>query len=462
MDQVAEIDGSDATPKHKTLVEVLSSILRGPTSLVGLGIGTILAQLTQLLIKRVPLGDDPLAPRLLEAISGLASHVYYFDQLNDVIADLIETIRSVRSGGAGSSAREEDRACSVRVLVSALRGVLEEAQKGNSQVQAAVPLSVSKSNGTVKANGDANGNSNGGANGSSGELHRPPLPVGDGTVRGNGVLVGSGQGIRSKKETTEPALDAMGRPIMRVANTGRRNRISADVLKESLFLLTEPDPVVRFDYQATLLLYVAEEMDVSVGVDGKDDRRGDPSSDSARFFDELHAAIYEAATSFVAAPSKPDRPASPIIIRTLPRERERTKSMPRKPSRSRQSSYTSLRRPPSPPRVAPVATAADYAGLLAIIAAAQSRASSPALLTAVPMLLALERDVTEHIEANFSPEGSSVKVQACRELVAGGLVAVGAAWDVSEIERVAGSVRPLSFLAPCSFLMFRSRRLLPP
>lgn len=437
VDQVAEIDATTTEPKHQTLVEVLSSILRGPTSLVGLGIGTVLAQLTSLLVRRIPLGDqDPLRPRLLEAISGLASHVYYFDQLNDVVADLIETIRTIKSGGGPvASFSDDERSQALRVVVSALRGVIVEAQKASTAVQTAVPMNKTPSKATFKGSPHTNGDD---------APHRPSLPENDGTVRGNGVLLGAGQGLRGKKESVDgresAALDAMGRPVMRIEEAGRRNRISPDVFHESLFLLTDADVEARLEYQQALLLYITDELDVAI-TDSNSDGQRDPWRDSSKFFDELHTTAYELATSFISVPVA-GRSSSPVILLRTP-QRERTKSTSRKVPRSRQSSGASVRRSSSPPPLepVPVATAADYTSLSQILIAIQARKSSLAVVAAVPMLLALEQDVHQHVQANFSPEGSAVRVQACRELVAGALGAIGSAWGVSDVERIARTVR---------------------
>ncbi|KAM0752979.1 hypothetical protein T439DRAFT_323596 [Meredithblackwellia eburnea MCA 4105] len=422
VDQVSDINSVSPTQKkHETLVDVLSSILRGPTSLVGLGIGTVLAQLTALLVRRVPLGDnDPLSPKLLDAISGLASHVYYYDQLNDVVADLIETIRVVKSGGGPSASfSDKDRSRALRKLVSALRGVLAEAQESESDVVTAAPMS--KSNSASPSTKSVNGTT-------GASMSRPPLPQGEGTIRGNGVLLGNGQGIRSKKETN-------GAEVMKVvAQPGRRNRVSADVFKDSFFLLSEKDPVLRLDYQKALLLFVESELDV--GASGEDGGDEDAWKDSSRFFDELHAAVYDSATAFTAAPVE-GRPDSPVILRTPPRPR--TKSSASKKSRSRQSSYASMRRSTSPVGVQSASTACDYYFLKKIVEAAQSRGSSIAVVSGVQMLLALERDVNQFVSANDNSDGADVRVQACREIVASGLVTISKKWAAPDMERLAQS-----------------------
>ncbi|KAI5476932.1 hypothetical protein MNV49_007033 [Pseudohyphozyma bogoriensis] len=415
-DQVAGIKLESGAPsaKHNTLIDTLSAILRGPTSLVGLAIGSVLAQLTSLLVHRVPAGaNDPLTPRLLSAIAALASKIYYFDQLNDIVSDLIEKIRMVKNGGGEAAAfDEEQRTRAMRSLIAALDAVLVEAKQGNTDVHAAVPVAK---NGT--SNGSSPRSDSPATNG--GSEHRPPLPENDGTIRGNGVLLGNGQGLRSKKEADgEAQLDAMGRPIMRVTKAGRRNRVSSDVFRESLFLLLENDASLRAEYLKVLEHFVEEELDVGIG--GEPDRPDDPWKDSTRFFSELHAAIYDLAASFTTSPSdsatnSPLNPATVILTR--------------QDVRSRQSSLTSRRRSVAFDGPAPLATVDDYNGLNRIISAVQKRSSALAVTSGVPMLLTLDRDVAKWMqETSDVPKKESAA--ACHDLVATGLREVGEAWKV--------------------------------
>jgi hypothetical protein len=430
LEQVVEIDDTDATPKSENVLYTLSHILRGPTTVVGLGIGGVLAQLTSLIVQRASLGeDDPLTLPLLSTITSLASsHVYYVDQLNDVVSDLIDTLRNVKNGrGVAAHLREDERKRAMRQLVGALRQVLIEAEKGNGEVQVAVPV----------MNG-ANGTGTNGTNGTSNS--RPPLLEDyEGTIRGNGISAGAGQaqGLKTKKESNGSAgggqLDALGRPIMRVAGAGRRHRISPEVFQESLFLLTDVDAAVRNDYERALLVYVGKEMEVA--LHGSDDEPAiDPSQEVSRFYRELHAAIYELATSIslVLDPTvtlSGSLASLPPLARSVPSTSTRASS---KSSRRRRSTSSA---PVSPS----IANAADYSALVEIIRTVQLRRSVHAVLEGVPMLLALQK-AAQRWETEAGVERGMERAQACREIAASGLAAIGEAWEVVEVQRVADQV----------------------
>lgn len=424
VDQVVEIDDTEATTKSETLLRTLAHILGGPTSLVGLGIGSVLSQLTSLIVQRASLGDeDPLFSPLLATISSLASsHIYYVDQLNDVVADLVDSIRSVKEGsGVAARLGRGERKRAMRQLVGALRQVLVEAEKGDEEVKVAIPLNGSSANGTN------------GTTAAEASTSRPPLPEdSEGTIRGNGVLLGVGQaeGLKSKKEASS-SLDAMGRPIMRVAGAGRRSRISPEVFQDSLFLLTDADATIRDDYERALLVYLEKEMDVGP-VASDDEPTLDPSHEIARFCRELHLAIYELATSPILGPDAPNFSLAGHQSSTV------------NPSRS--SSLKSSRRLSTSSRLADAhatATAADYAALAAIVEAVQLRRSAEAVMEGAPVLVALERSVKK-----WEGEMQGVeRAQACSEIAARGLGAIGDAWSIAEVRRIADEVSALALFS---------------
>ena len=103
------------------------------------------------------------------------------------------------------------------------------------------------------------------------------------------------------------------------------------------------------------------------------------------------------------------------------------------------------------PREVPrVATPADYAGMREIVRAVQGRSSPLAVLAGVPMLLAMEREASKWEEG--SVEQGRERAQACREIVATGLVAVGTTWGVPDLVQLGEQVR----LTPSSLLQRRA------
>jgi hypothetical protein len=268
-DQVAIIRDeatTPSTPKYVTLIETLSSILRGPTSVVGLAMGNVLNQLTAVLVARAKDGDhDPLVPRLLDAISALAFRTYYLDQVNDLVADLVESIQLLQVGEGDTATYDEvERTRALRALVTALKGVLVEADASKEDVYTALPLLAS-----ISTSSNNLANSQNGQNG----VTRPPLEHDEqGTIRGNGVLLKDSNGLRSKKEAA-PGLDGMDRPVVRIETTGQRRKVSKDAFIPSLDLLSSKDEVVKKVYEDALHTFVVNELGVpshqaSSAIDG--------------------------------------------------------------------------------------------------------------------------------------------------------------------------------------------------
>ncbi|KAM0793783.1 hypothetical protein ACM66B_001201 [Microbotryomycetes sp. NB124-2] len=398
VEQVVEVDDSDATPKAQTLLHTLSRILKGPTTLVGLGIGSVLNQLAGLAIQRASFGDeDPLGLPLLDTIASLAtSHIYYVDQLNDVVSDLIEVIKQVKEGEGRPLGRSE-RKRAMRRLVGALKAVLDEAEKCDGKVQVAVPVSSSDADGDeAKANGNANGN---------------------------------GDIVRGKKEgQTQQTTDALGRPLVRIKSAGERAKIAPEVFAESLFLMTDADAAVRQEYQRAILFYIEREL--AVARPSPKDDLWEPSHQLERFARELHVAVYELATSQNLGPATTEEYGDESRS-TVAHTRRSSKS-------SRRRSMSSSR-----PGGQALANASDYAAMVAIVRAIQLRQSIEAVTEGAPALLALQ---TNGEQWENSDNQGRERAQACREIAAEGIQAIGEAWGISEVGRLATQV--LSKLDP--------------
>ncbi|KAK4052228.1 plasma membrane localization protein [Microbotryomycetes sp. JL221] len=398
VEQVIEVHDAEATPKAQTLLHTLTHILKGPTTLVGLGIGSVLSQLTGLAIQRASYGDeDPLITPLLDTIASLAtSHIYYVDQLNDVVSDLIDSLKQVKDGEGrgGRTLGKSERRRAMRRLVGALKAVLVEAEKSDGKVKVAVPVTSQDAEETNKSNGPANGSAEG--------------------------------GVKSKKETQ---TDALGRPLVRVKSAGDRARISPEVFMESLFLMTDTDAAVRQEYQRALLFYIERELAV-VRPNPKDEL-WEPSHQLERFARELHLAVYELATSQNLGPAVEERGFGDESRSTVNHSRRPSKSSRRRSSASSHAGGTA------------VANASDYAALVAIVRALQLRQSIEAVVEGTPALLALQTN--GETWENKESQGRE-RSQACREIAAEGIQAIGEAWGISEVGRLATQV--LSKLDP--------------
>ncbi|GAA5865100.1 hypothetical protein JCM1840_005740 [Sporobolomyces johnsonii] len=487
VDQVGEIYDTEAQHKSVTLLYVLANLLRGKTNILGLGVGGVLNTLAELLVRRSKSGartrpptivqeasdeketngalhpqpdyekdPDPLARPILSTISALASKIYYTDQLDDLVADLIDILRSLRREAGSSEGRpasglsgEERTRAAVRLVV-AMRLLVEEAHKGEGAV-----VGVATSNGKASAEKGKAKEGTPQLNGSAapvGEdggdtIKRPSLPPPidtDGTIRGTSVALGAiasnGSSsadsftIRGKKESAErptivaddqAPLDALGRPLVRVSQTGQRNRVSPRTFKKSLFLLTEGNVTLRGEYARAAIVYLEHELDVEGAG-----QTASLSPDLASFWRQLHTAIYTLATS-------PSLSTSSCISQhdpTHPLTRVRSqRSLRRLSTASTHSPNVSA---PPPPTSSPV-TPCDYSSLLSLVRAAQRRSSPSAVLEGVPVLLALDRAATAWDEGRDGREKSGERAQASRETAAAGLREVGRAWDVKEVEQVA-------------------------
>ncbi|KAI8883558.1 hypothetical protein K501DRAFT_323404 [Backusella circina FSU 941] len=81
---------SNSSPKHTTLISILDSVLNANTPLVGISVLEILNSLFTLLIKEAADMDSTLT----HAIGGLASQIYYDNQLNDITSYLVSKLRT--------------------------------------------------------------------------------------------------------------------------------------------------------------------------------------------------------------------------------------------------------------------------------------------------------------------------------------------------------------------------------
>ncbi|KAL6974708.1 plasma membrane localization protein [Sarracenia purpurea var. burkii] len=130
-------------------------------------------------------GQDELVNLTVEAIAALASHNYYFDQLNDIVGDLIDVIRRVKSGGGEAAGyRPEERARALRCLVEALRDVIKQAGEAEDVVAAS---SATEADGQWRSTKSS----------ASNRMQRStsgisiPVPNGDGTIKANGTIKAS-------------------------------------------------------------------------------------------------------------------------------------------------------------------------------------------------------------------------------------------------------------------------------
>lgn len=197
----ALVDLPDAQPTHKhmTLLSMLTTILNSNISLVGLGVSDLLNNLTTLITRRIRLHqEDALLPPLVQCVASLGTHIYYADQINDIVEEIAIRMSEVP---ATDKARPEI----LRVLILCIIGVMTTARTADEA-----------------------------------EALRAPTPE-PGHDKGKGVAV-------------ETPLEPPRR------ETTRRNPISPEVWQETIPLLCESTFAVRSVYVRALLLFLQNEM----------------------------------------------------------------------------------------------------------------------------------------------------------------------------------------------------------
>lgn len=141
---VTSEQAKDPSTKQTALLAMITSVLSGPTSLLGLGLGDVLSSLVSLIARRAPYGpQDTFLPAIIDGTASLATRVYYLDQISDLVQDLIIALRRLPppSSSSSSSADVEasstaafttlpaaERATQANAILRCLIGVLLRAQ----------------------------------------------------------------------------------------------------------------------------------------------------------------------------------------------------------------------------------------------------------------------------------------------------------------------------------------------
>ena len=473
---IAERDGP-STHKSTTLLAMVITILNSSTSLVGLGVTEFTNNLITLIVRRIQVDpQDGLLPPLVEAIASLGTHIYYADQINDIVEEIAIRMSQI-------DPQDPERSEIIRVLIYAMIGVMKTAVMADeaemkATAQPETPSTTESPEKTEKSKGKA------------------------------------------------PALDT-GLSGPQTRRTGRRNFISPQIWQETLPLLCESAYAVRAAYAHALQLYLRHEMP-------KENPTARPPGDIRiyRFCNALNAAVYTLAMSSclgigsgggIASPeespevtSKGDADvkdaaatsASPekeagdrkanegSLLAEMPKsespkptngsaaaqkgvsfnitEATPTSSTPIEPSTGRATpksanggSNTPRKGGTTPPRKASrtrrvslplnrlnsglvvasfenVATPFDFTAIIHILDALQDAVPNAALLTGVPMLLALDRDASTELVRRPGDGRQAAQVnerkRCIREVVAIVWRRLGRKWAVSSVMEYADKV----------------------
>jgi hypothetical protein len=410
-----------STPKHTTLIAMATTILNSAISLVGLGVTDLLNNLVQLIIRRIHVDDkDGLLPPLVQCISSLGTHIYYADQINDVIEELSLRIAEIPTA-------DKSRSEILRVLIHAIIGVMTTTQSADVAEARATPMTEYPNKGKAPAS--------------------TPDPH-DGSRR---------------------------------IASGRRNPISPAIWQETLPLLCESAYSVRAAYSRALLLYVVNELPRNVMVPDSNAKtsRKEESVQVYRFCNAVHAALYTLAmSSCLGSPSDDSSPkGSPVVAArelneakvsfniteptpvptpndsTVPTTGASTPTARAQPRRSSRRVSLPLNRLNSATVLTSfdnVATPFDFAAMIMILQELNVASPEIALITGVPMLLALDRDAAVELVRRPGDGRSGAWVlerkRSIKEVVTIVWKRLGTNWGIASIIDMAVKVSH-----PCGF-----------
>lgn len=443
-----------------------------------------------------PADLDPLLRPLLAVVAALArssAERGYPSQLDDLVSDLVDLLRALKleEGRAERliSGMTNEEKCRAKVrVVKALRTLLEEAPGGAAPASGAqAPLkSRAVTSDDVFMTAGANGAA-GGHDELDPELIRPrPAPAVDGDAvkpvsaleAPSGLtlgkpLNGSSSVLPDGDARPPAAAPDSEQPILRVSTPGgasatparsrdasatrsestappkvRRQPVAPRTFARSLFLLTEPDLRLRVEYVGAAAVYITRELPLVASASS--DRSGSATADElAAFWRQLHAGVYGLAIGEISP-----RVLSATSAKNAAVDAEhplhRTRSA--RSLRSQRSGRSLLddddTRPTTSSSTRGAPGAADYAALAALVEAVPREPA--AVLEGVPALLALDAKAATRWEvglaggAELGGDGGGAdpaRAQACREVAARGLKAVGRTWGLRELEELGQDVR---------------------
>ncbi|WWC71678.1 uncharacterized protein I206_105636 [Kwoniella pini CBS 10737] len=263
--------------KQSTILAMVITILNSTISLVGLGVSDLLGNLITLIIRRIKIDErDSLLPALVACVSALGRHIYYADQINDIIEEISIRIAEI-------SPAEKNRSEIIRVLTNCMIGVMVTTDQGDQEADLRI-------NGNENVNGNIPSGSSCTPNDSKGKSKSPAPPS---TV--------------STPHTENP-------PQKIHHKSSRRNPISPEVWQETIPLLCEANYSVRITYARALLLFIQTELPRLPIANGTKL----PNNDAGlyRFLNALNASIYTLLMSNCLGVGMGELPSPEIVLNT--------------------------------------------------------------------------------------------------------------------------------------------------
>ncbi|WWC63173.1 uncharacterized protein I303_105773 [Kwoniella dejecticola CBS 10117] len=242
------------TAKQSTILAMVITILNSTISLVGLGVSDLLGNLITLIIRRIKLDErDVLLPALVSCVSALGTHIYYADQINDIIEEI-----SIRI--AELSPSDKNRSEIIRVLTNCIIGVMVTTDQGDQEADYKI------NNVGIGTDGTPSGSTNTPTSNDKGKSKSAAPPSAVSTPQ------------------TENAPQRIHH------KSSRRNPISPEVWQETLPLLCEATYSVRITYARALLLFIQTEFPRSSSA--KSFKATQNDSGLYRFLNALNASVY--------------------------------------------------------------------------------------------------------------------------------------------------------------------------
>ncbi|KDQ20494.1 hypothetical protein BOTBODRAFT_309207 [Botryobasidium botryosum FD-172 SS1] len=416
-------------PLQISLIRMLTSVFTSPTPLVNLSTSDVVSNLVALILRRVAINpNDALLPQLVECVASLGTHVYYADQIQDLVEELASRLVGIQINGIsgrGSVGDEKGRTEGIKCLLAAMVGLIQTADK------------------SVHGPSHATRSRDG----------RPSTDDGHRKLD-QSVVVDEARSERTAASTAQ----------------GRRNKVSPEIWQEILALLCESDYSVRANSARALVFFLQNEAPKEEGASEGDaemfKRAGNhpmrtrtlSTDSSSRFLNALHASAYTLAVSPSLGLSSHEpsgdssHTSSSQGVNILPSSQPSVEGSHDRGTGSQENGGATQQRPrtasmPRPRKVARAltrldhctlthmsstapapATTHDYAYLLNILTAVHETFPTRAILTGVPMLFALDTAASRKVDEEDTDSGN-VRRRAVRELLCRVWAVIGKVWE---------------------------------
>lgn len=482
VDQLIAIqDSPSPSPKHFALVEMLTSIFNSPTPLINISTSDIISSLMAVLLRRVSIdSEDGLLVPLVECISSLGTHVYYADQIHDLAEEVVARLVNVQVNGVlgrGRGGNEAARESALKCLICCLSGLTEAADRHAAKYKEKLLQDDEVPPSSNATEGD-----------------RPPSEATSTSIRAArrnkvspeswqetlALLCESNHGIRAmyarglasfvQKEVKREPFVQVEENSENILHRRVKIVVDPDFKVSSRPSILASDPVSRFlnalhatiytlatstggNQASSLSARLKQQDPIDTALPGKINVIP-PSTSNLPSPDTSHPI----AIDFVVKP--PSRPGSPVgeppmtaasatsTIASAPGAGEVSPISPMESGRRRSNHHQNGTRKLSValsllegPQVGVMATPTDFTYLREILICTHQQVPCRAVLTGVPMLLALEQATRRS-----SKDAKMSNSKAIRELVCHIWIAIGHVWDSPTV--VDKATKALSSLNP--------------